>query len=266
MKEFKVIQVLYFLPIFFFTLAVSPNIVAWRIAYVFGLFYLIVIPVTNYATAYFRQGSSGNLPKQIIIYMLVFISLGLSIYLGWKINWQYVLLQIIFVVFILSVYSSPKVPGKVLIFLSFLLGTFLFSATYFGLNQYGFAQLIRSQNLVIAALCGLIIVHVLFTLPGLDGIPSALKVVKSVLTIEVLSFNLFFLYYFKWEYAALSSLALIPSTILSYTLKSTPNNSPVKINKKFGRLKLVYAISLSIFFIYFFLDSTQVLQAIKGGY
>jgi hypothetical protein len=38
------------------------------------------------------------------------------------------------------------------------------------------------------------------------------------------------------------------------------------VTKRFAWLRLVYATSMAGFFIYFFLDSTQVLQAIRGGY
>jgi len=49
-------------------------------------------------------------------------------------------------------------------------------------------------------------------------------------------------------------------------IKSDLVLSEKSIIKKIGQVRLLYSLSLTCFFIYFFLDSTHVLQALLGGY
>ncbi len=265
MKKFNFIQILYFLPVFFFTLAGSPNMVGWRIGVVLGLFYMILIPTSNYVGALLKRLKLPNY-KFSVIDIVVLIILFTSLFLGWRINWQYGLLQVVFAIYITTIFSNSLLLKKFSLLIILLLGLLIFIVTYIGLNQYGFLQLTSIHNVQVALLCSLLVLRVIYPMASELNKPNWLNALNSIMAIEVMGFFTFFFYYFSWNYAIFFGLALIPANTLFYRLKAISAISEKETEQKLVLIRRIYALVVTAFFIYFFLDSTHVIQALLGGY
>lgn len=284
MQKFKFLISIYFLPIFFFTLAISPNINSARIGLVLLSVFILLIPATNYIADNpgKRISNSGDI-KYSFIDSLALIMIILAIYLGWKINWQFSLLQGLYLFAVVLIarqerFLSPDIKW----FISkSLQGMLLFSTIYLGLNQYGFNNLLRAHIILFASLTTLIIIIGLYivnlreySLLQKDELVSQpqkavkpLKIILILIILLLLAYAGFFTATYHWRYAGFIALALMPSILFAIILlKRFSSLQTVQMTAALQWLNIILSTCLVIFFIYFFLDSTQVLQAIRGGY
>jgi hypothetical protein len=267
MRSFRFIFSLYFLPVFFFTVAVSPNINGERIGLVLLSVYILLIPATNYIVdSTYSRASNSDKSKPLLSNFIGLLMFVVAIYLGWQINWQFNIMQMVYLLFIAGAYNNLFSKGKFNLLLVLVLGSILFSATYIGLNQYGFTQLLSLHNFAVILYCGLLIAPIFYMVGDGLKLLYLIKTVRTVLLGETLSFVIFFFVSYKWEYAVIFAIAMVPSALWLYKMYKDSETTDSLVTKRFAWLRLVYATSMAGFFIYFFLDSTQVLQAIRGGY
>jgi hypothetical protein len=267
MRNFRLIYSLYFLPVFFFTMAAAPNISGDRIGLVLIAIYTMLIPATNYIVVRsYRMISSAGDKRFAFLDFLALLMLASTFYLGWQINWQFNMLQILYLTFVAGAYNNLFIQGKINLLVVLILGSVLYSMTYIGLNKYGFGQLFRLHNFAVILYCGLLITPIFYMEEGSAKPFQLIKTVSIVLFAEILSFAIFFLISYKWEYTVLFVVAMLPSAGVILGMYRELKTSDRIATRRFFLLRLIYAISMTGFFIYFFLDSTQVLQAIRGGY
>ena len=285
LKKFNLIQSLNFLPVFFFSLAISPNISGDRIGLVLFTVFFLLIPAANYITANSgkRTSTSGNIKYSFVDFLALLLVMA-AVYLGWKISWQFNLAQILYLTFVGLI--IPNITGSNLFNIKLASvwigqGLILFAILYLGLNQYFLENLLRTHVIVYALLSSSVVLISLYLSKlrayyKIDKFSNPLEMNKELKFIKITflllilvlaGYGLFFLMKFSWSYTGYLVAALIPASSISIRLiRQVKNNNIVRIPVTLFWLNIILALSLDIFFIYFFLESTQILQAIQGGF
>lgn len=285
LKKFNLIQSLNFLPVFFFSLAISPNISGDRIGLVLFTVFFLLIPAANYIAANSgkRTSTSGNIKYSFVDFLALLLVMA-AVYLGWKISWQFNLVQILYLTFVGLI--IPNITGSNLFNIKLASvwigqGLILFAILYLGLNQYFLENLLRTHVIVYALLSSSVVLISLYLSKlrayyKIDKFSNPLEMNKELKFIKITflllilvlaGYGLFFLMKFSWSYTGYLVAALIPASLISIRLiRQVKNNNIVRIPVTLFWLNIILALSLDIFFIYFFLESTQILQAIQGGF
>lgn len=284
MKKFNLSQIVNFLPVFFFVLAISPNISSERIGLTLVAVFILLIPSVNYiAVNPEHRISSGYDTKYSLLDIVSMVMVIATIYIGWLISWQFNLLQglYLFTVILISKQENSIFVDFKWFIARIFQGLLLYAIIYLGLNQYGFNNLLRIHILLFSSLSTLMIITSLYIsnlrdyylLDEVDKESHSLadavpiKIILLFLGLLFIAYGGFLATTYHWHYAGFFTLALLPAFLVSISLVSKIRskkalNLPIAIYW----LNTVLALSLVIFFIYFFLDSTQVLQAIRSGY
>lgn len=278
MRAFKFNISFYMLPVYFFALAISPNISGDRIGVVLLSVFILLIPAANYTAANIDKRTSVSAgTKYSFIDFLALLLFVITIYLGWQISWQFNIAQILYFIMVL-IASKQDRGGFVGIKWTIgilLIGILLFSTVYLGLNQYGFNNLLRIHIVLFSSLSALIVFSSLYIaklreyylLHTVDIELKPLKIIIGLLGFMWLAFAIFLTTTYTWQYAAYITLAILPSIVLATRLfMRTKSGKSTQITTGLLWINIKLATGLVIFFIYFFLESTQVLQAILGGY
>jgi len=280
LKNFNLIQIVNFLPVFFFVLAISPNINGDRIGLVLVAVFILLIPSANYIAANpERKIASAADTKYSFKDFLALAMVIVAIFLGWQISWQFTLLQGLYLFAVILISNQVKYLSVNVKWLvgRILRGLLLYAVVYVGLNQYGFNNLIRIHILLFSSLSTLIIVTSLYIsnirdyyLLNEDDKENSIKPIKIILMLIgtlLVSYCVFLTTTYHWRYAGYFTLAVLPAILISINLfRKTQSMKAVTLPVTLHWLNIILALGLVIFFIYFFLDSTQVLQAIRGGY
>ena len=261
-------------------LAISPNINSDRIGLVLVAVFLLLIPSANYLAANpERKILSERDTKYSFLDFLSLVMVIAAFYLGWLISWQFNILQGLYlfsVVIISKQERSLSVSIKGLI-ARVIQGVLLFGIIYLGLNQYGFDNLLRIHILLFASLSTLIIItslyisnlseYSLLNQADVENRSSPIKILLLLIGLLLLAYTGFFTTTYHWRYAVYFTLAVLPAGLISISLiRKIQFGKAVNLPVNVYWVNIILALSLVIFFIYFFLESTQVLQAIRGGY
>ena len=206
-----------------------------------------------------------------------------AFYLGWLISWQFNFMQGLY---LFTVIITSKKDSYIVVdikwFMSIAIqGLLLCAIIYLGLNGYEFSNLLRIHILLFSSLSTLIIISSLYIsnlreyylLKEADkekykvGKEPPINAILMLLGLQLLAFGVFFITTYHWRYAGYFLLALVPAISVSINLmRKIQMERALNLPNALFWLNTVLALCLMIFFIYFFLDSTQVLQAIRGGY
>ena len=283
----------FLLPVFLFALAISPNINESRIIIVFVVLHIFLYPASNGYNSYFDKdeksiGGLKNPPK--VSRGLYFTSLlfdMIAIALGAMINWQFALMLFIYGI-VSKAYSHPlvrlkKYPWGSWFIAGFFQGAFTFTMAYMGLNGYGFHVLQQSHVVMPALLTSLMLWGSYpmtqiyqheedhkrgdITLSYKLGIRGTFYFTAAVFTLATAAYVFYFMEFHKDKYALYFVLSMLPVVLFFAHWYLRVHKDEDKAN--FGYTMWLNAISatcLNAFFIYFFLDSSQILQAIKAGY
>ncbi|MEM1405181.1 MAG: UbiA family prenyltransferase [Bacteroidota bacterium] len=283
----------FLLPVFLFALAVSPNINESRIVIVLIALHIFLYPASNGYNSYFDkdEGSIGGLkhPPKVnpgLYYMALFFD-AIAIVLGLLINWQFAVMLFVYGL-VSKAYSHPSIRLKKYPYLSwfiagFFQGFFTFLMTYAGLNDYTIYQVMKS-GVVIPGLLSSAILWGSYpmtqiyqheedskrgdiTLSLRLGILGTFHFTGVAFTLASACFVWYFVevYQLKYALAFLASMAPVVLFFGYWYLKARKELAHANFINTM-RLNFLSAIFLNAFFIYFFLDHTQVLQAIKAGY
>ncbi len=284
----------FLLPVYLFSLAISPNLNESRVLWVFIILHVFLYPASNGYNSYFDKDekSIGGLknppPVNTGLYYLALLFDGIALMLGyWKINVLFVVMLLIYGLVSKS-YSHPairlkKYPIIGWVAAGFFQGFFTFIMCYAGINNF---QLDNCWNINVIAPAILSSIMLWgnypmtqvyqhdedskrgdFTLSVKLGIKGTFIFTAIVFTVAVGGFVFYFKEFFSIQYAVYFLLALSPVLIyFSYWFfKVLKNETNANYGYAMG-LNFISATCLNLFFIYFFLDSSQVLQAIKAGY
>ena len=158
------------------------------------------------------------------------------------------------------------------------MGSLIFMANYIGLNQYKLSYLININNLQLIIFSGLMVLFPLTLMSieesdrarevySIDWIRRKVKIVHWLIRIILFAFVLYFMFLENPRYSGYFVLATTPGYIMLYFLmRKLVINKPVKFGNELMRINLVNSLVMSLFFGYFFLNKTQLLQAVLAGY
>jgi 1,4-dihydroxy-2-naphthoate octaprenyltransferase len=284
----------FLLPIFLFSLSISPNFSESRILWVFLILHFLLYPASNAYNSYFDKDekSIGGLknppPVKKGLYYLALIFDVLAIVLGYiKINATFAIMLFIYGM-VSKAYSHPSTRLKKLAITSWVItgifqGIFTFVMCYIGINNFSAENALKSQVLVPGFLTCLMLwanypMTQIYqheedskrgdrTLSILLGRKGTFYFTGIFYALAVLGFILYFVSYSKAKYAWIFLLALTPVLIFftSWFSNVLKDEEAASYTKTMW-LNFISATCLNAFFVYLFLDSSQVIQAIRGGF
>lgn len=274
MKKFRFIDIYYLFPVFLLGLTASPNIVGWRIGTVILVSLILAVPSTNYFSA--RALEVQKKPSRIKVLDFVFvILLGLLIWQSIKVSPEYTAAVLAFVL-IYTLIGQPNKDSRYKVILSLVIGLIFWSGIYLGLNQYTINKLFRLSLLEYLIVGSILFAYLnrittAFIISGESNWEAFFshdyKQVGILYRLLLLVFVIFLWRYFQIEHLVMFIVSQLP-VVYSFFLLNKPvqgkNQDATIIKLKVFRQ--VSVVSLNVFLVYLFLDSTQVLQAVMGGY
>lgn len=284
----------YFLmPVFFFALAVSVNINPTRMVIVWVALHIFLYPASNGFNSYFDKDteSIGGLkyPPKVtkgLYYMSLFFDL-VAIAMGLLISYDFAIMLLIYGL-ISKAYSHPSIRLKKHPMISWLVagffqGCFTFFMIFIGLNDFPFEVAIHSDLLIPGLLTSAILwgsypMTQIYqhqadkgrgdvTLSYKLGIKGTFLFTALVFAVAIIGFYFYFHVYYRSVYGLHFILSLTPVLLffLYWYLKVRKDISKADYAHTMW-LNAISATCLNAFFIYFFLDSSQLIQAIQGGF
>lgn len=281
----------FLLPIFLFSLSVSPNFTGARIFWVFFILHFLLYPASNGYNSYFDKdeksiGGLKNPPPVTrgLYYLALAFDLAAIVLSYIKINTTFAVMVLIYGL-ISKAYSHPAVRLKKYPWTSWIItglfqGLFTFVMCYIGINDFSLYAAWRHEVLVPGFLTTLMLLANYpltqvyqhdedrkrgdFTLSARLGVLGTFYFAGSVFTVAVGGFLFYLKFVFGDTYAWFFLLAILP--VLTYffywfflVLKSTQNADYAHTM----RLNLISGTFLNTYFIYLFLDSSHVLQLFR---
>lgn len=253
MKQFNLVHFFYPIPLVFFVLTGSANLNGPRIGIVLGMSIVLFLTV-----GYIRYRRMPRKPNRIIDAMAIAIFIA-CIYAGMSVNAEFA--SMIFI-WPLLYFDDPK-KKSLKVPLRLLQAVVLFCLIYFGINQYSFENLLGSKTIILAMV---FLFQFLFisTQFGWNSKLSMSREIGLSFFGAVFSLLLFSWLMFDFKYALYLVLLTVPAI---YILIKLPNVDGKDGQRKYVRYFRIFSIAgLTIFNLFLFLDTTQVLQAVQGGY
>lgn len=273
----------FLLPVFLFSLSVSPNFNESRILWVFFILHFLLYPASNGYNSYFDKDekSIGGLknppPVSKGLYFLALTLDGLAIILGYiKINTTFAVMLLIYGL-VSKAYSHPSIRLKKYGWTSWIItglfqGWFTFAMCYVGVNDFVINQSLQGAVVIPGLLTSAMLwanypltqiyQHDEDTRRGDITISSRLGIIgtfyfaASVFTVAAVGFLFYFKFVFGEKLAWVFLLALLP--VLSYFFywffiafrDGTQANYAHTM-----RLNLISGTCLNTFFLYLFLET-----------
>jgi len=276
------------MPVFFFALALTPNLNESRLLWVFLSLHLFLYPSSNGYNSYFDKDeeSIGGLknPPTVTkdLYWLSLVFFLIAIGLATIINSSFASMIVVYGLVSMA-YSHPSIRIKKYPWLSWLIagffqGYFTFAMVYAGLSNLGWDVMLKPHILIPGLLTSLMLwgnypltqvyQHGEDSRRG-DRTLSLVLGIKGTFSFSALVFGLSgaaFIWFFmsknqvaiSWVYLA----AMAPILLFFLIWFSFIRTNPVKYaNYSWAMgMNTISAICLNAFFIYYFLENTQILQ------
>ncbi|MBS1545716.1 MAG: UbiA prenyltransferase family protein [Bacteroidetes bacterium] len=280
----------FLLPVFLFALSVSPNLNGPRVQWVFIILHFLLYPASNGYNSYFDKdtGSIGGLknppPVRRGLYWAALLLDVAAIILGWiQISWRFALMLLIYGL-VSKAYSHPSIRLKKLAWTGWLVtgffqGAFTFAMCYIGINDFDMLNLMKLKVMVPAMLTSLMLwanypmtqvyqhdedrLHGDNTLSMVLGIRGTFIFSTAFFMLSALGFEAYFLNFYQARYATWFLAALLPVVLFfgAWFWRVYHDASRASFRSTMW-LNFTSATCLNIFFIWFFLDSTQVGQVL----
>lgn len=283
----------FLLPVFVFAVSQSPNLSEQSLLMIFVVLHLLVYPASNAFNSYFDkdEGSIGGLknppPVENGLYYLAtlldLVALVLSVVF---VNWKFALLVGVYIG-ISRAYSHPLIRIKKYTFgswalIGFFQGMLVYWAVYMGLNDFPLAFIFKANVLYPAFLSSLVLYGAYpmtqiyqheedgkrgeLTMSARLGIKGTFYFTGIFFGLAMTLFYFYFDQKYDSNYNTIFLLAMSP--ILFYFLWWYWSVSKSIANANYGnsmRLNFVSATFLGGFFLYVFLNSTNILS-VAGQY
>lgn len=281
----------FLLPVFLFSLSISPNLNGSRIFWVFIIVHFFLYPASNGYNSFFDKDekSIGGLKNPPPVNKgLYYLSLSfdvIAVVLG------YIKIGLLFAVMLLvyglvsKAYSHPSIRLKKYAITSWIItglfqGVFTFIMCYLGINNYSTENAWKAHVLIPGLLTTLMLwanypMTQVYqheedakrgdkTFSLLLGIRGTFYFVGVVFSIVSVTFVLYFIYFYELRYAIvfLASLAPVVSYFFFWLVKVYKDEKYAD-HRHTMLLNFISATCLNGFFIYFFLDSSHALQSFK---
>jgi 1,4-dihydroxy-2-naphthoate octaprenyltransferase len=257
----------------------------------FIIIHFFLYPASNGYNSYFDKdeksiGVLKNPPpvKKGLYHLAIFLDV-IAVIMG------YLMINITFSIMLLiyglvsKAYSHPSVRLKKYPVISWLItglfqGIFSFIMCYVGINKFDFITSMNPMVIFAGAATTLMLwanypmtqiyqheedaKHGDTTMSMLLGIKGTFYFVGSLFTIVAITFVTFFLRYYSQQYAFIFLLALLPVvSFFFYWFLITLKNLQKANYENTMWLNFISATCLNVFFVYFFLSTTHVLQSFQ---
>lgn len=250
-------------------------------------------PASNAYNSYFDKdeksigGLKNPMPVKKGLYFTALLFDAVAIFLGFKIS---VLFAVMLFVYGLAskAYSHPltrlkKYPIGGWLFTGFFQGLFTFLMCYEGINALGMSSFFNVHILVPALLTSVMLLGNYpmtqiyqheedakrgdITLSIRLGLKGTFIFTALMFGLATVGFATYFILFYKVKYAFVFVASLAPVLIYFFIwfAQAIKNEKVINYCHTMG-LNFISSLCLSGFFIYFFLDTSQVIQAIKGGF
>lgn len=278
----------FLLPIFLFSLALSPNFDGARVFWTFFILHFLLYPASNGYNSFFDKDekSIGGLenppPVTVGLYYLSLVLDAVAILLGYlKINTTFAVMLVIYGL-VSKGYSHPVVRLKKYGWTSWFItglfqGLFTFLMCYIGINDFPLSAAFKGETIIAGLLTSLMLwanyplTQVYqheedrrrgdITLSSRLGIVGTFYFAASIFTVAVGGFLFFFKFYLGENYAWIFLLTIIPVFVYFFfwffLIMGNPRHAD---HKHTMRLNYISGVCLNTFFLYLFLERTQVAQ------
>jgi len=280
----------FLLPVFLFSLAISPNVSEDALLWTFLIVHIFLYPASNGYNSYFDKDekSIGGLknppPVKKGLYYLALLFDAIAIVLGLiKISISFAVMLLIYGL-VSKAYSHPGIRLKKYPITGWLVaglfqGLFTFVMCYIGINKYNLDNVWKASVLIPGALCSLMLwanypLTQVYqheedgkrgdeTLSRMLGIRGTFYFVGGVFTLVTIGFILYFNSYFAIRYALGFLIALSPVLIyFSYWfLKVIRDESKADYTNTMW-LNFISSTSLNLYFIYIFLFAKNYINTL----
>ena len=274
----------FLLPIFLFSLAVSPDLDGARIFWVFFILHFLVYPASNGYNSYFDKDekSIGGLknppPVSQGLYTLALVLDGIAILLAYiKINTTFAVMVLIYGL-ISKAYSHPSIRIKKHAWTSWMItgvfqGLFTFAMCYIGINDAGFLVALRPEVTIPALLTSFMLwanyplTQVYqhdedrkrgdITLSAKLGIVGTFYFATSVFTVAIGGLLFYLKFAFAEKYAWVFLLSLLPLLVyFFYWFFLIMKNAQHADYAHTMRLNYISGTCLNGYFLYLFLATS----------
>jgi hypothetical protein len=281
----------FLLPVFLFSLAISPNISTKHLLWTFIIVHIFLYPASNGYNSYFDKdeksiGGLQNPPpvnKGLYYLSLLFDLLAIALAIIY-VNTTFALLLLVYGL-VSKAYSHPSIRLKKYPMTSWIVaglfqGLFTFMMCYIGINNYELENVFKLAVLI----PGILSTFMLWanypmtqvyqheedekrgdlTLSRKLGIRGTFYFVGSIFSIVTIGFVLYFFIFFSVKYAVVFFAALVPVIVYFFIWFFLVFHDETKADYRHTMwLNFISATCLNIFFLYLFLDSTHILQAFQ---
>ncbi|OOG78899.1 UbiA family prenyltransferase [Algoriphagus sp. A40] len=288
LKHLRIPFSLFLMPVFLFALALTPNHNEGRLLLVFLALHLFLYPSSNGYNSFFDKDeeSIGGLkhPPKVTpdLYWLSQVFLLVALVLGAMISWSFASMLLVYA-FVSMAYSHPsirikKYPWASWFIAGFFQGYFTFAMTYAGLSNLGWDVVLRPHVVIPGLLTSLMLwgnypltqvyQHREDSRRG-DHTLSIKLGIKGTFIFSAFFFALTgaaFVWYFLdrnqveviWIYLG----AMAPIMLFFLIWFGFVNSNPEKYASYSWAMGMnsISALILNAFFIYYFLENTQILQ------
>jgi hypothetical protein len=280
----------FLLPVFLFSLSMSPNFNGARIGWVFLIMHFFLYPASNGFNSYFDKDekSIGGLknppPVQKGLYYLALLFDFIAVVLGvLKINTEFAIMLLIYGL-VSKAYSHPSVRLKKYPIMGWIVtgvfqGFFTFLMCYIGLNDFSILNSLQNNVLIAGAITTIMLwanyplTQVYqheedlkrgdITLSLKLGIRGTFLFSSICFSIAAAGFLYFFNQFYDGKYSVIFLLALVPVMIYFLYWFSRIYTDQLYANHRHAMwLNFISATCLNAFFVYMFLDASQVLQVV----
>jgi len=281
----------YLLPVFLFSLAISPNISQGPLLWTFIIVHLFLYPASNGYNSYFDKDekSIGGLenppPVSQGLYYLSLLFDVIAIVLGViMINVTFALMLLIYGL-VSKAYSHPRIRLKKMPIIGWIVagvfqGLFTFSMCYVGINKYEVENIFKLSVLIPGALTTIMLwanypMTQIYqhdedakrgdmTFSRMLGIKGTFYFVGMTFSIVTVGFILYLSTYFSGHYAWIFLGALFPVTAyFFYWFLITMKDLDMADYKHTMALNFISSTCLNAFFIYLFMNSTNIAQTFQ---
>jgi 1,4-dihydroxy-2-naphthoate octaprenyltransferase len=278
----------YLFPVFFFSLAISPNVSEKPLLWTFIIIHLFLYPASNGYNSYFDkdEGSIGGLknPPKVskgLYYLSLTFDLIALILAIVQISLTFAVMIFIYGM-VSKAYSHPavrlkKYPIASWLIVSLFQGMFTFMMCYIGINRFPIETLWKSSVCVPAILSTALLLGTYpmtqiyqheedarrgdNTFSRMLGIRGTFLFVGAVFGIVSIGYILYFNAFFSESYAWAFLTALLPVvTFFFYWFLKVLRDESKADFKHTMWLNFLSATCLNIFFIYLWMDSTNIWQ------
>ncbi len=278
----------FLLPIFLFSLSISPNLNGRNILWTFIILHFFLYPASNAFNSYFDKdkGSIGILknppPVKKELYFLALLFDLIAVVLGLVfINYEFAVMLVVYGL-VSKAYSHPSIRLKKYAITAWLItgifqGIFTFVMCYIGLNDFSVVNALKDEVIIGGILTTVMLwanypVTQVYqhdedaargdrTLSILLGIRGTFYFVGAVFAIVAAGFFVYFARLFSATYGLAFLLTLLPVVVFFgvWFVRVYRNESEANYTQTMW-LTALSASCLNVFFVFFFLDRTSLLQ------